>query len=163
MIRVKSCNYFLQNITIGLISNFFNIHWIHDVKKIYKFVKFIVDIHNLLKFFFLLLLSENTNLSIGGLWVVRLLSHQCHTNLSVWTIYNVSHLLNKLQLLLHVFGSVDWSTAVKFWSLISVLQQLVDFFSKKLIEINFSHCKFCHSRNCAFLFSLLNTLSLLSK
>ena len=48
-------------------------------------------------------------------WVCRLhlgiemlafcwVSQQCHTNPSVWTIHNVNHLVNKLQLLLHVFG-----------------------------------------------------------
>ena len=121
MIRVNSCNYLLQKITQVLVSNYFIIHRIHDLKKVYKVVKFIDDIHNLLKNFFLLLPSKQTNLSTGGLWVVRLVSQQCHTKYSVWAIHNVNHLLNKLQVLLHIFGQCR----LKNWEQILVSEKVI--------------------------------------
>ena len=96
MIIENSCNYFLQKFTDGLFSNNFSIHRIHEVKKIYKFIKFIADIHNLLKFFFLLLPSEKTNLSIKGLRIVHIVSQQCYRNPFVWAIRNINHLVNNL-------------------------------------------------------------------
>ena len=120
MIKVSCCNYFLQYNTNGLVSNYLIIHQIHDVKKIYKFVKFIVDIHNLLKFFLPPSSVRIDEFEHRRILVVRLVSQQCYINPSVWAIHTVNHLVNKLQLLLYVFGQCR----LKNWRQFCALRKL---------------------------------------
>ena len=157
MIIVNKCNYLLRSNTNGLVSNYFIIHWNHDVEKIWKFVEFIVDIHNLLKFFFLFLPSEQTNLNKGSFWVVQLVSKQCYTHPSVWASHNVNHFVNRLQLLLHVLGQCR----LKNWRQILICEKIVCCnnylfsLSNKLVEISFSHWNvLSQSKFCIFVFSL---------
>ena len=152
MIKVNRYNYFLQNITDGLVSNYFIVHRIHDVRKLYIFVKIIVDIHNLLKFFFLLLPSEKTNLSIGSLWFVHPAPQQCHTDPSVWSIHNVNHFVNNLQLLFGQCRLKIWRQILFSEKLVCCNNELISL-SNKLFEVSFPHCK-VQSKFCIFVFSL---------
>ena len=121
MIRMNSSITFYKTLQMGWLAITLSYTEFMTSRRYTKIVKFIVDIHNSLKFFFLLLPSAQTNLSIGGLWVVHLVSQQCHTNPSLWTIYNINHLVNKLQLLLHVFGQCR----LKNWRQILFIEKVV--------------------------------------
>ena len=146
---------------MGWLAISFIIHQFHDVKKIYKFVKFIVDIHNLLEFFFLLLPSKWTNLGIGGLWLSALyrssvtqilLFGQSTASITLWTRFSCSS---------KSLDSVDWRTGYKFCSLRKLTAATTSWF---LCRINWlksaSHIvKICLCLNSAFMLSLLNTFS----
>ena len=59
MIEIKYLQWFLQDISNGLICNTFIIYRIHNVKQIYKFFKFINHRVNFLKCFLFLFLANN--------------------------------------------------------------------------------------------------------
>ena len=146
-----------------MISNYFMIHRIHDVKKINKFVKCIVDIHNLLKFspsFFRPNRRTRAQRVFGLSTLYRssvtqiLLFERSTASITLWTSFSCFSMF---------LDSVDWRTGGKFCSLRKLSAATTSWFLRRTNWLKSASpiVKFCLGQNSASLISLLNTFSLM--